>query len=299
MVRSDPATSILIIDRRFLQVAPSSKGKKNPCDAILGSHPGAPSIFAECLIATDGLTNHGAPHRNLDEVVGKRKTLIETARNMLITHHMSDEAIKREKKRIEAIAKLGFKEQATKLKRFPVSDTTQKGNFAEIILAEYLVASAKTTLPVYRLRYNPNVDQSMKGDDVLAFDLDGTPVRLIVGEAKFRKTSSVQVVEEIIANLTKSKLNGLPTSLTFVLDRLYESEHSALAEKVENCIMLFAKGKLKLSYVGFLMSDGEAPRRVSENATKTIDSFAIISFGLESPEKLVEQCFKDLEDSIL
>lgn len=162
-----------------------------------------------------------------------------------------------------------------------------------------MVASANTSLPVYRLRYNPNVDQSMKGDDVLAFDLEGTPTRLIVGEAKFRKTSSAQVVEELISNLSRSKLNGLPTSLTFVLDRLYESGNQDLAEKVENCILLFAKGKLELSYVGFLMSDTAASRHVKENGTASIDRFAIISFGLDAPEKLVEQCFKDLESSIL
>ncbi|MFQ6963494.1 MAG: Hachiman antiphage defense system protein HamA [Oscillospiraceae bacterium] len=40
----------------------------------------------------------------------------------------------------------------------------------------------------YRLRYNTNPDQSMKGDDVLLFDLDSDPVRIVVGESKFRGT---------------------------------------------------------------------------------------------------------------
>lgn len=280
-------------------MATPSKGKKHPCDAILGSHPSTPDVLAECLTATNALTDHGAPHRKLNEVTGKRKTLVKATREMLITHHLSEETINREKKRAKAFANLGFKNQAAKVKRFPTNDTTQKGNLAEIILAEYVVASANTSLPVYRLRYNPNVDQSMKGDDVLAFDLEGTPTRLIVGEAKFRKTSSAQVVEELINNLSRSKLNGLPTSLTFVLDRLYESGNQDLAEKVENCILLFAKGKLELSYVGFLMSDTAASRHVKENGTAAIDRFAIISFGLDAPEKLVEQCFKDLESSIL
>ena len=34
----------------------------------------------------------------------------------------------------------------------------------------YICAASGTCLPVYRLRYNPNIEQSMKGDDVLAFD---------------------------------------------------------------------------------------------------------------------------------
>jgi hypothetical protein len=36
----------------------------------------------------------------------------------------------------------------------------------------------------------------MKGDDVLAFDLDSHPVRVIVGEAKFRATSTKDSVQE-------------------------------------------------------------------------------------------------------
>ncbi len=34
-----------------------------------------------------------------------------------------------------------------------------------VFLAEYIVAESEASLPVYRLRYNPNVEQSMKGDD--------------------------------------------------------------------------------------------------------------------------------------
>ncbi len=182
------------------------KVNKKICDIILGPHPANDSIFAECLNATDGITDGGAAHRTLKEIGGKRKKLVLEAREMLIRHHVSDEAKERDKKRVDAMTKLGFKKEALKLKRFPTSDTTQKGNFAEIILAEDVLAATDSTLPIYRLRYNPNVDQSMKGDDVLAFDLDDDPVRLIVGEAKFRKRSSGQVVSEIMESLRKYAL---------------------------------------------------------------------------------------------
>lgn len=158
------------------------KTGKSDCDTILGPHPDKNSIFAECLSATDGSTDGGSAHRNLEEVAGKRKALVSEAREMLKRHHVSSEAIVRDKKRMEAMKKLGFETEARKLKRFPASDTTRKGNFAEVILAEYVLAATDTSLPVYRLRYNPNIDQSMKGDDVLAFGLDDNPVRLFVGE---------------------------------------------------------------------------------------------------------------------
>jgi len=51
-------------------------------------------------------------------------------------------------------------------------------------LAEYLSSTTDAQLPIYRLRYNTNPDQSMKGDDVLLFDLDAEPVRIIIGESR-------------------------------------------------------------------------------------------------------------------
>jgi hypothetical protein len=59
------------------------------------------------------------------------------------------------------------------------------------------------------VRYNPNVDQSMKGDDVLAFDLDSHPVRVIVGEAKVRATSTKGSVQEIVTGLVRSVKAGV------------------------------------------------------------------------------------------
>jgi Cap4 SAVED domain len=94
------------------------------------------------------------------------------------------------------------------LPRFPIDPSTRKGNLAEVVLAEYLVAATGIVLPIYRLRYNPNIDQSMKGDDVLAFDLDSNPVRIIVGEAKFRGTSTKKAVEEIVDGLARSTKQG-------------------------------------------------------------------------------------------
>ena len=45
----------------------------------------------------------------------------------------------------------------------------------------------------------------MKGDDVLCFDLDSDPVRIIVGEAKYRGKASKAVIQDILEGLQKSK----------------------------------------------------------------------------------------------
>jgi Cap4 SAVED domain len=181
------------------------------------------------------------------------------------------------------------------LPRFPIDPSTRKGNLAEVVLAEYLVAATGIVLPIYRLRYNPNIDQSMKGDDVLAFDLDSNPVRIIVGEAKFRGTSTKKAVEEIVDGLARSYKAGIPASLQFVADRLFEAGDAPLGERVLACAILFARGNLRLDYVGLLLSDSRAAERVDSATPASLHRLAMISFGVDAPDALVDDCYGDLE----
>jgi hypothetical protein len=58
------------------------------------------------------------------------------------------------------------------------------------------------------------------------------PVRIIVGEAKFRSTSANQAVKDIVEGLVRSYKAGTPASLQFVADRLFESGDADLGERV-------------------------------------------------------------------
>jgi hypothetical protein len=222
---------------------------------VVGPHPIAPHPFGVHLAAADEHSDHGVPHRILNDRQVQPDELTAAMKQWIITHHISPEAIERDRTRREALARQGFTDTT---QRFPANPDTQKGNWAEILLAEYLVGSCNANLPVYRLRYNTNVDQSMKGDDVLAFDLDSNPVRVLVGEAKFRSTPSKQAVEEIVEALTKSYRAGIPVSLQFVADRLFSEGSTELGKKVDGCNLLFALGRLRLDHVG-LSIDFPAP----------------------------------------
>ncbi|MHB8963411.1 MAG: Hachiman antiphage defense system protein HamA, partial [Saccharofermentanales bacterium] len=178
---------------------------------------------------------------------------------------------------------------------YPQNAITQKANFAEIFLAEYLHSTTEAQIPVYRLRYNPNVEQSMKGDDVLLFDMDSEPVRIIVGEAKFRGTPSKQVVLDIVEGLIRSNRIGLPVSLMFVADRLFEERKYDLAKKVQNCALLFATNLLKIDYVGLLMSNHNASNPVNTHTTNELRNLLMISLKTQSPDAIVQQAFMRLE----
>lgn len=257
-------------------------------EQVIGQHPPAPHPCGTHFAATDQDTAHTVPHRLLDDGPLQPAAFTAAMAQWIVNHHVRPEAIERDRIRREALARQGFVDP---VHRFPNNLSTQKGNWAEILLAEYVAASCRAQLPVYRLRYNPNVDQSMKGDDVLAFDLDSDPVRVLVGEAKFRSTPTKDVVEELVGALVKSHSGNIPASLQFVADRLFDSGNNELGEKVAACNALFAQGRLRLDYVGLLVSNKSAHLHVQRNAKSSVSRLAVISLGLADPEGMVTASF--------
>lgn len=203
--------------------------------------------------------------------------------------------IARDNRKIASLKKLGYTLDDAKVQRFPTHTDTQKGNLTEVFLAEYISASSGADLPVYRLRHNPNIEQSMKGDDVLAFDFQGRKPRIIIGEAKFRGVPSKTAIEEIIKGLESSYQGGLPASLQFVADRLYESGQIRLADQVESCALHMANGSLDLNYVGILLSNENSANPINAHAESNIRELVIISLATSKPNELVNACFDGIE----
>jgi hypothetical protein len=258
-------------------------------DQIIGEHPEAPHPCGIHLEATDHFSAHTVPHRVLADGPFQAAEFTTSMAEWLVTHHMHPEAIERDRNLRAALARQGLPNPARP--RFPNDLNTQKGNWAEILLAEYLIASCDAQLPVYRLRYNPNVDQSMKGDDVLAFDLDSNPVRVLVGEAKFRATPTKVAVEEIVGALVKSHSGNIPASLQFVAERLFDAGNNELGARVAACNALFAQGRLQLDYVGLLVSNRDAHLHVQRNAATDVRRLAVVSLGLADAEGIVTASF--------
>jgi len=262
---------------------------------ILGDHP-VPDEFGCHTIAEDGRTNDDTPHRSLTQSQGDRDATVGQLRTALIKHHVSDDMVARDRRKINNLRAQGYPVSEEDIHRFPKADKTRKGNLTEIFLAEYICSACGAELPVYRLRYNPNVEQSMKGDDVLAFDFSLKRPRIIVGEAKFRGTPSKQAVQDIVGALVRSHQAGLPISLQFVADRLYEANETDLADRVSNCALHMAKNTLDLNYVGLLLSDTDSKSKVDQYTEGTQRNLVMISLGVDDPSQLISDCFEGIEE---
>ena len=250
--------------------------------------------FATCLLSTDCTTTSGIEHRVLEDN-GHSDILLRYMEDALQRHHISPEALQRH---MDLIATLKIENLPILRSPYPQTSTTQKGNCAEVFLAEYLVSTTDMELPIYRLRYNTNPDQSMKGDDVLLFDLDSDPVRIIVGESKFRGIPDKQSVIDIVDGLVRSYKAGLPISLMFVAERLFQENKPELGRKVQNCAILFATNKLHIDYVGFLMSNQNAKNHVNRHTTDNLHNLLMISLGIQNPETMVKKAFEGLESRL-
>ena len=261
---------------------------------ILFDHKSTNSPFSTCLDASDEKTEHDVPHRCLSHN-GHEAEFSETMLPALKKHHTSDECaqIRAEiVKTMNAKAAMAVRNASP----YPHNERTCKGNYAEVFLAEYLDGATSSSLPVYRLRYNPNPEQAMKGDDVLLFDLDSDPIRIIVGEAKFREVPNKQAVVDMIDALMRSHRAGLPASVVFVAQRLITEGNIDMGIKVMSCLSLFAAAKLRIDYKLFLRHGNDACYLMSSDGTLYEEVASTDELPFESIANIPGLHFKHTKD---
>jgi hypothetical protein len=267
---------------------------------LVGNHPSAPNQFTIWLSCNDVDVTVEKCHRSLKGIIPTdNSTLIEWFARLLIKHHYSDFALNRLRAKFN---ELGFPKYADQQRRLPRADKTQKGNGAEILLAEYIQSSLNIELiGVKRLRYNSNVDQSMKGDDNLIASITNENgqerVRLYLGEAKFRTTPTKTVIDEIIKSLAKEKK---PISYSYLIEELAKNpETLVLANKLDDFLIDEIKGNDDLIYTGLLISNEDTFTKVEDNLRSDNPSFIFISVAIDSPGSLIEKGFEKAEELIL
>ena len=255
-------------------------GKRQNAIDILGSHP--VSGFGSCTNSNDTHTSVNVPHRELQAQIDRIPDMTSELRAALVKHHIHPK-VERELKQ------LGY--QVCNM--FPTKHETQKGNLGEVFLAEYITSCSSASLPVYKLRYNLNVNESMKGDDVIAFDFESNPVRIIVGEAKFRTTPDKKTVIDIVRSLLKSHSNQISVSLPFIVSRLIIEENHNLARKVLKCQRDISLDTVNVQYVGLLLSSNAGTSKyVNSHTTNNLRNLVMISLGVPNPNDLVRDCYR-------
>lgn len=263
---------------------------------LIGLHPVAPHVFGAWWSSSDTPTTDRKKHRQLTEDEAQRNAAIDVLAQWIVDYHVTDfdKAFICKKKAI--LDKHDLSQYINNLHLLPTADKTKKGNLGEIVLIEYLKESRQFTPFVHKLHYNPNIQQSMKGDDVLMFKPCDINAEVIYGECKFRSTPTADVVSEIVNNLEGSK--RLPVSLLFVANRVKEMGDTALAEQIFDLQEKLYNGSVPLTNVGFLISKsskraGCGTNAVVENNLDTNNPrLVMIPLGVDNPSEIVNEAFK-------
>lgn len=264
---------------------------------LIGNHPNEDHPLGAWLNGNDIPVTATKCHRELTE----RNTevsddLILWIANKLVEHHYSSSRIRKLK---EKYTELGFEKYANQHRRLPNDLNVKKGNATEILLIEYIQCSLKKDLiHTFKLRYNPNVDQAMKGDDTLLLDLiekEGTnDLRIYLGESKFRTTPAKKAVDDISSSLEKDKM---PLSYSFLVDEI-EKHDIELALKLDDFIVQDIKDNGNLFYTGLLMSNGDTSRIVENNLNNDNPELVFISIGIQDPVNFINLVFDKANELI-
>ncbi len=266
-------------------------------ERLIGEHPQTPNILGEWLKYTDHPATVSKKHRELEEDSSLRNQAICKIADWIIEHHISEKKINLLERKAMLLQKHNFDKYVESSKLLPTTDKTQKGNVAEIILVEYLQQSTGLLPIIHKLRYNPNVDQSMKGDDVLLLNPNNVVEKIIYGESKYRSEPTKDAIKDAVSNLEGNK--RLPVSIGFVAEILYGQGNESLADKLMDLQVLLKDGNIILHNVGFLMSGKTTSTKVERHLNTTNPNLVFVSLGLENPIEIVNESFKLANERLL
>ena len=263
---------------------------------LIGEHPDNTHPFGQWLAVNDLPDSDTKCHRELTESIEVDNELIEWMARKVIDHHYTQFRIDRLK---EKYGSLGFPQYAEQHRKLPIADKVKKGNATEILLTDYLqTTQRKEFIKVFKLKYNPNVDQAIKGDDTLMVDLfeenGNEKIKIYLGESKFRKTPAKDVVEDITNSLSK---DTLPLSYTFLVEEIAKTDES-LARKLDDYIVQDIKDRGDLVYAGLLLSNTNTSKTVERHLNSDNSNLVFISVGIDDPEGFIESVFEKAEELI-
>lgn len=153
----------------------------------------------------------------------------------------------------KAVLKMGGYQKAanTILNSLPTSKRTQSGDLGELIATEYVDAQTSFRVPVRKLRWKSDRQMPMHGNDVIAVEVSKNgKVRVLKGESKSAAKVSKATVEGAATGLDRHEGRPNPSTLAFIVKRLYDEDRDAEAKVFED---MQAEGALRAKDVQHLI----------------------------------------------
>lgn len=215
-----------------------------------------------------------------------RPAITEPLLRAIYDHHIHPDRIR------GALDRLGYRRAAQQLlDRLPKNDRTRKGNFGEVVASEHLRQRHGYAMPVFKLRYADHPGLPMRGEDIVAFVLDGrTIVVVCVGEAKVRSVAKGREVEDAHKRLHEA-YHPHPVALSLISSVLHDRGEHELADQVDQ-LMEKPKGVKRHNWI-FLITQNDVaePFAAIEAEENRVANLRCVHVRLDDLQAFVDGLF--------
>jgi hypothetical protein len=179
-------------------------------------------------------------------------------------HYASEEHVAR------ALARLGKpRAAALVVGKLPTTKQIRSGDLGEIYATEWIDAhSGGYRAPIKRLRWKDHRNMAMRGDDVIAIQLDVKTQRLrfLKTEAKSRAKLTSKVLAEARAGLDKDGGKPSAHALTFISERLVDMKKDLpLADAIDDALLKHTIPAQSVTHLLFVFT-GNTPENLLTTA---------------------------------
>ncbi|MCZ7681170.1 MAG: DUF1837 domain-containing protein [Sandaracinaceae bacterium] len=184
------------------------------------------ALFQTWLVET--APPRSATLRLYHERKGVRAAVLPRLGELLVDHYVG----------LETVLKAGGLKKAAALVRssLPDSKQTRSGDLGEIVASEYVDGETNFTVPVRKLNWKSDRQTPMHGNDVIAIDPTQTPVQILKGECKSAASFAKSKVTEAVETLDAHGGRPNPSTIGFIIKRLYELNRDDEARAFEQLL---------------------------------------------------------------
>ena len=206
-----------------------------------------------CRSAIAEIGNHGLCLLTAEPA--ELATGIEATAAVVPGHYASEEQVSR------ALARLGKSAAAALVQgKLPTSKGMRSGDLGEIYATEWIDAhSGGYVTPVKRLRWKDHRNMAMRGDDVIAINLDpgSHRLRFLKTEAKSRVRLTGRVLADARTGLDKEGGRPSAHALAFISARLFELGDLPLADAIDDALLKHGIPIQNVHHLLFTFSDNK------------------------------------------
>jgi hypothetical protein len=216
-----------------------------------------PPLFSRwCNSRSPVVGTHKAHH--LSEKPGGRAAIERDLDGIVASHYGDPDRF------VSRMRRIGYpKAMAALAAKLPRTMKARSGHLGEILATE----AVNELLPPFqvvlkRLRWLDGPESAMRGEDLIGLDRSGTVPRFLKGESKSRVVMSTTVLKEARGALFANDGRPSQHSLGFLADRLRDEGNDALAELIEDQMLLKPIEQRQLVHLMFVLTGNDASKLV-------------------------------------